>query len=311
MIAQNLYIVELLASALTEFGFLSQSPDLSNPFNCFRLTVLLSLSVLQFACTIHAITPKETKIMAYAILGCVVYCLGLIIYQLPAYMEAKWDSSQLVWINFNWNWPRYFCVSLYAYSPSANTLEAKKHLDGASARDLTKLSIYTSLSVAALYIPYAIFGYLALLDETPTVFLSRPSLTADPDVGIQIARIAVIILLNFSNVLIFVGLRRSFEHTLEHSYNIEITKKVIILVNLGLMALMTIPAIFTNQILDVISIIGGFGNNLLSWILPCLVYLKLTQGQRFNPVKAGYSALLAFLLYLVIFNIIDALPKSA
>eukprot|EP00357_Protocruzia_adherens_P023132 CAMPEP_0115038498 /NCGR_PEP_ID=MMETSP0216-20121206/43444_1 /TAXON_ID=223996 /ORGANISM="Protocruzia adherens, Strain Boccale" /LENGTH=396 /DNA_ID=CAMNT_0002418909 /DNA_START=198 /DNA_END=1385 /DNA_ORIENTATION=+ len=285
MMAHNLYIVDLVNSALSEFGVLSQPADLDDRFGWFRMWVLCIISVLQFLGTLHGVTPGELSMLAKAMIGCVIYCVVLIVVQTPFYMERYWDSTKVVWFNVTWAWPKYFSVALFAFSAMANTMEAKRHIEGASAKLLTKLSYSVPSAIGALYLPFSICGYLSLLDQTPDVMLSRPSLTTGLDVWIQIARLAEALVLNVANVMIFVGMRKSIELTLHHDYDVKIDQKIFFGINLSLITLILGLSVFFQSIVEDISIIGGIGANLLNWVLAFVVFLKLTRSEGFTLVR--------------------------
>ncbi|XP_062914571.1 sodium-coupled neutral amino acid symporter 1-like isoform X1 [Mobula hypostoma] len=239
-------------------------------------------------------------------LVCMIFFLIVVIYkktQLPCPLIST-NSSNASCTDmcspkyFVWNSKTVYALPTVAFAfvchPSVLPIynELKHH----SSKKMQLVSVYSFGSMIIMYLLTAIFGYLTFFGSVKEELLH--SYTDPHDKLILLIRLAVIIAVILTVPVLLFTVRLSigllfFKAEFNWIQHIAVTVVLLTLVNLSVIYIPTIK--------DVFAVVGSTSANMLIFILPALLYLKLVKNKCLG--KFQKIGVIIFLLVGIIFMI--------
>lgn len=171
---------------------------------------------------------------------------------------------------------------LFAYVCHPSILPIYNELKQRTSKKMEHVSIVSFLSMFFMYILTAFFGYFTFYDKVNEDLLR--TYDASHDVLILVVRLAVVTAVILTVPVLFFVVRRSLLELIKQK---KFKWKLHISVTLVLLAFSVILVVFIPSIKDIFAVIGATSANMLMFILPSALYLKLetlTTKQKIKPV---------------------------
>ena len=248
------------------------NPDESNikiyqiTFCCFFLQIPMGLmknvSKLQYASLVGTFT--------------LIYTIIVVVIQCPFYYQEAIEEGRHIQMikQIDWSILKSFSILLYAYASHNGILAIYSELRKPTLRRSKKVLDRAITLQIILFAILAFAGFFSLIKETPSLFISRPSLKSleGTDYYMIIAQVLFFFSLNCSCALYYNVLRvafRSFffkDNEVKFITDLFITISVFILTNL--------ITYFVNNVIDIVGILGGFCAVIVCYVSPILCYVK-------------------------------------
>ncbi|XP_041110363.1 sodium-coupled neutral amino acid transporter 1-like isoform X2 [Polyodon spathula] len=172
---------------------------------------------------------------------------------------------------------------LFAYVCHPSILPIYSELKERTSKKMEHVSTVSFLSMFFMYILTAFFGYFTFYDQVNEDLLH--TYDANRDVMILLVRLAVVTAVILTVPVLFFVVRRSLLELIKQqkfNWNLHIS------LTLVLLAFSAILVIFTPSIKYIFAVIGATSANMLMFILPSALYLKLDKTlatkQKIKPV---------------------------
>mmetsp|Transcript_13333 Transcript_13333/g.14740 ORF Transcript_13333/g.14740 Transcript_13333/m.14740 type:complete len:453 (-) Transcript_13333:1902-3260(-) len=314
MMSHNVLGTQLLAHFSHKVGIIDYQPDLDNRWEPFRVWTLIGLGVVQFVVSLVGRDPSKLRMLALMDLGAIFFAIFVVVIESPFYISENFSSENVEYFKMGPDFWQAFSLICFSYSCSMNSMPAKSHMRNPSKTRLRKVAAYVSALVTIIYAPFAVVAYLAFLDDTPQVILDRPSLHHNsPDIAIQVARIGMVFTFCVANISLFICVRVCFQNLLKYLIKDLNTskKRVIFGMTLFLFGVLIFSSIVLQKVVDDLSLVGGSTVNMVGFIYPSMLYLKVSQKPWHSPKKLGVIvlmiALIVYGVYITTYDILQYL----
>lgn len=206
----------------------------------------------------------------------IIYCDVVLIAQLPSYYEANYRPGRAVEASWNiFTFLQGFAICVFAFNCQNHILPIYQELERKSTRRITKVISRSVFIMWFLYFTIAFAGYFSSFENTAKIVLERVSLDGDHiDVSILIGIIALVILLLIHSPVNYFPCRLIIVQTFGGQDEFTTTQNYI--VTFCFFTCAVIVSIIFPNITSVLSIIGGLCACTQSYVLPTLVYVKLS-----------------------------------
>jgi len=288
--AYMVLVSSFLTSVLESFGVIGVGD-----IDTARVVIILALTVCVW---LPLSLPKEITSLSYFSLLSVVgilYITILVLFQSPVYISENPEfSQQIEFFKLNKNILNAVGITFFAYDAVQNVPIIYSELQRPSKVRMTKVVFRTIALLAFLYIILGVSGYLSYLDQMPDLVVFRTPLgggSSAYDWPMVVARVMVCLYLTVAVVLNFYPLRLSMEQFIAGS---DLTPSpfryyslTVILLGLAAAVAIVVPdAVFYFKVL------GGIFAAELSFVLPAMLYWKISNNTTKKLVVSGVAAVL-------------------
>ncbi|KAK1169167.1 sodium-coupled neutral amino acid transporter 1-like [Acipenser oxyrinchus oxyrinchus] len=232
-------------------------------------------------------------------LACMVFFLIVIIYKkfdLPCpglELNSTMQAAEMIpgnetgmcepeYVEFNTKTIYALPTILFAYVCHPSILPIYSELKERSSKKMEHVSTVSFLSMFFMYILTAFFGYFTFYDKVNEDLLR--TYDASHDVLILVVRLVVVTAVILTVPVLFFVVRKSVLELIEQK---RFKWKFHICITLVLLAFSVVLVVFIPSIKDIFAVIGATSANMLMFILPSALYLKLetlTTKQKIKPV---------------------------
>lgn len=247
------------------------------------ISLLKDVSKLQYAGMVSACT--------------IIYTTIVTIVEMPFYWhEGKHQGRTFeLFEPFNWNFLFSFSTLLFAYASHNGIFSVIKDLRKPTKRRMMKVLNRALILEFILFGIIAFAGFFCILEDTPGIFINRKPLDyfGDRDYYIIVSQILFILCLTCTMSIIYNIIRGSFKTLIFRRDHINIWVDTILMI--FVYVLTNTLTFFIKDLLDVVSILGGFCGVNICYIFPILCYMKSNDYPRWHWKNIG-----SFLIMIII-----------
>jgi amino acid permease len=211
----------------------------------------------------------------------IVYCTIILLIQLPKFYAANYSPE--VEVVANWDvitFMQGFSICVFAFNCQNHILPIYGELERKSTRRIKKVITRAVFVMWFLYFFIGMSGYFSTFNRTPRIVLERKSLDGDYiDTTILIGIIALVILLLIHSPVNYFPCRLILAQLAGSE---EVSRKQNYVITSCFFSCVVIVAIIFPNITSVLSIIGGLCAVTQSYVLPTLMFLKLSHKSIWN-----------------------------
>ena len=190
-------------------------------------------------------------------------------FEFPSYFRKNYDYEKISLFNVNANVFQTFCIFFYAFGNHPIFLTVTDEMNNKENNSINKLAKYSFNLQLILFIGVMFIGYFSTFDQTEDIYINR----ADQSIFMVIGKAFFIILL-LCNIGLYYYMNRSDFEACITAENTKVTNnKRVICSIIVLSTLLLISLEFDNVVL-LLSFIGGTGNVYIIFIVPVLLYIK-------------------------------------
>ncbi|KAF6121770.1 solute carrier family 38 member 1 [Phyllostomus discolor] len=243
-------------------------------------------------------------------LSCMVFFLIVVIYkkfQIPC-IVSELNSTSANATNADMCTPKYVTFNsktvyalptiAFAFVCHPSVLPIYSELKDRSQKKMQMVSNISFFAMFVMYFLTAIFGYLTFYENVQSDLLHKYQ--SKDDVLILTVRLAVIVAVILTVPVLFFTVRSSlFELTKKTKFNL--CRHIV--VTLILLVIINLLVIFIPTMKDIFGVVGVTSANMLIFILPSSLYLKITNQDGDKGTQRIWAAL--FLALGVLFSLIS------
>jgi solute carrier family 38 (sodium-coupled neutral amino acid transporter), member 11 len=226
-----------------------------------------------------------SKLQYASILGSLVLIFTLVVMFIQSFFyfqegQDKGRSIQLV-REINWNYLDSFSVFLFAFSPHNGLFLIFSEMAKPNLRRTKTVLNRAMLLQCFIFFIIAYAGFFSLLENFPSIFLSRPPLKQDPnDYYIISAKILFFFSLHCLCAINFNLLRGTISSLFYKGKNITDFQNFY--VTAIMFVLSNLVAFFANNVVEIISIISGISVTFICYVFPVMCYVRANHYKRYH-----------------------------
>ena len=212
------------------------------------------------------------------------YTIFVVAIQCPLYYEEGVDEGRNINLvkNIDWSILDSYSIFLYGYANHNGILAIYTELKKPSLRRSKKVLNRALILQIILFVIVAYSGFFSLIEKTPSIFISRPTLKSlnGKDYYVLVSKILFFISLNCTCAINYNILRGSINSFLFKGDHPSFLMGLMI--TIVVYALSTLLTFFVDNVVKIVGILGGLCAVIVCYVSPILCYVQTNGYPKSN-----------------------------